>query len=343
MEMSLFLSKLIVTCTGVLFVLGGSLSIGSLVAFVVIVEAVNQSLYDIFRRSLPHMLAAAGGIRHIDELLAEKPQIIDAPNALILTSLTEAIEFEQVSFSYTAEKNHLDSLTLNIEAGQYVAFVGPSGAGKSTILNLLMRFYDVGAGRLTFDGQDVRQINQDSLRGQIGVVLQETFLFNTSIRENIRIANLEATDSDIIAAAQAAELHEFILSLPQGYDTLVGSEAGGRLSGGQRQRIAIARAILRNPAILIFDEATAALDAHTAEAIQATIEALARQRTVIATAHHLAAVINADQIYVLDQGRLVQQGRHGDLVDQDGLYAQLWHLQNDPENKPQRKGLKSAS
>ena len=210
-----------------------------------------------------------------------------------------------------------------------MAFVGSSGAGKSTIFNLLLRFYDVGSGRITYDGQDIREVTLASLRSQMGVVLQETFLFNASILDNIRVARPQATEAEVIAAAKAAELHEFILSLPDGYQTAAG-EAGGQISGGQRQRVAIARALLYSPQILLFDEPMTALDNETAAEITATIERLAHNHTIIMISHHLPSVSNADQIFVLENGRILEHGTHSDLLATGQTYYELWQAsQND--------------
>lgn len=333
-ELSLLLSQLVVVCLGAILIIGGTLSSGSLVAFLVLWAIVNKDLYDIFRRTFPHLVSASGAIRRVEELLQEKPLIVDAPDALSLPSFSEEIHFDQISFTYTGDEQTLSDIDIRIKSGQFVAFVGSSGAGKSTILNLLMRFYDVSAGQLRFGEYDVREVTQVSLRKQIGVVLQDTFLFNSTILENIRIANTEATDEEIIAAAKAAELHEFVMSLPEGYKTSVGSEAGGRLSGGQRQRIGIARAIVRNPNILILDEPTSSLDAETAEAVNATIESLAGDRTLITTTHYLPSVIKADQIFVLDQGKIVERGTHQELITQRGLYTQMWQTQTEHGYRP---------
>jgi ATP-binding cassette subfamily B protein len=207
-----------------------------------------------------------------------------------------------------------------------VALVGPSGCGKSTLLNLIIRFYDPQTGRVTLDGVDLRHATIESLRGQMGIVFQENVLFNISIRENIRLGKLDASDAEVEAAAKAAEIHDLIESLPQGYDTVVG-ERGSRLSGGQRQRMGIARAIIRDPAILLLDEATSALDPSTEAAINETLGRLAHGRTTISVTHRLSSVVNVDHIYVLERGTLVEQGTHDELVRQGGLYAQLWREQ----------------
>ena len=260
--------------------------------------------------------------RPIEELLNEQPQVIDSPGAGTLPRLAQAIHFEDVCFSYTGQQAALNHVSFTIPAGHYVAFVGPTGAGKSTILNLLARFYDPTSGSVSFDGCDLRAVTQDSVRAQMGAVFQDTFLFNTTIRENIRLGRLGSTDAEVEAAAQLAEIDDFIAHLPDGYDTRVG-EMGSLLSGGQRQRLAIARAILRDPAILLLDEPTSDLDPVTEAAINLTLRRLARDRTVIAVTHRLGAIQQADEIFVLDRGRLVEHGRHQELIAADGIYFEL--------------------
>ena len=220
----------------------------------------------------------------------------------------------------------MHDINLSIKAGQFVAFVGSSGAGKSTIFNLLMRLYDASEGRITIDGQNLRDLTQKSLRSQMGIVLQETFLFNTTIMNNIRITKPEATEEEVTTAARTAEIHDFILSLPEGYQTIVGEE-GGQLSGGQRQRIAIAQALLHSPRIFLLDEPTSSLSAEMADAINQTISSLAGKHTVIMITHQLKAAIEADCIFVLDRGQLVEQGTHKDLLRDRRHYRYLWDIQ----------------
>jgi ATP-binding cassette subfamily B protein len=255
--------------------------------------------------------------------------VADKPGAVILPKFQSCIRFESLAFGYHAHHRNLHDLSFQIDAGSSVAFVGPSGCGKSTILNLLMRFYDPTSGHVTYDGHDISLVTQASLRSDIGVVFQDTILFNTTIRENIRMGKLDASDAKVEAAARQAEMHEFITKLPQGYATLVG-ERGGRLSGGQRQRIAIARAILRDPRILVLDEPTSALDSETEAAINRTLERLGKGRTVVSVSHRLSAVANCDRIFVLDGGSLVESGSHSELVARNGLYARLWANQRQP-------------
>jgi ABC-type transport system involved in Fe-S cluster assembly fused permease/ATPase subunit len=241
------------------------------------------------------------------------------------------VRFEQVSFSYEQDRQILFDVSFAIPAGHKVAVVGSSGAGKSTLSRLLFRFYDVQQGRILVNGQDIRGVTQTSLRAAIGIVPQDTVLFNDTIYYNIAYGKPGATRDEIMAAAQAAHIHGFIESLPQGYDSMVG-ERGLKLSGGEKQRVAIARAILKNPAILIFDEATSALDSKSEQAIQAELRAIAQNRTTLVIAHRLSTIVDADQILVMDQGRIVERGTHRELLAQNRLYAQMWNLQKQEEH-----------
>jgi ATP-binding cassette subfamily B protein len=310
---------------GALKCIEGDLSVGALVAFNMYITSLSSYITSL-TRVMPPLLLAAGGIKRIQELLETPPQVAESPTATKLPGLTEAIRFEDVSFSYTGEHKNLDRVTFTIHRGSNVAIVGGSGSGKSTVLGLIARFYDPDSGKVTFDGRDGRTATLDSLRKQMGVVFQESFLFNTTIRENIRLGRPDADDEDVEAAARAAEIHDVIVSLPDGYNTIVG-ERGGRLSGGQRQRVAIARAIVRDPKVLLLDEATSALDPTTESAINSTLEQLGRSRTVISVTHRLAATVHADQILVLERGRLVEAGTSSELLALDGMYKKLWDKQ----------------
>ena len=324
--LSSLLTQLIVACSGALLVYWGSLSAGSLVAVLTIVNTVNSDFNQLNKKASMKIIDAISSVRLLEELFQTLPQVADAPDASELAVFSQELRFENVSFAYTEQQRVLSHINLTIAAEQYVAFVGPSGAGKSTILNLILRFYDVTEGRVTIDGVDIRQVTQASLREQMSVVFQEPFLFDTTILENIRVSKPDATLEEVEAAAKAAEIHDFIITLPEGYQTKVG-DAGGRLSGGQRQRISIARALLRQPAILILDEPTASLDAETAAEISKTLEALSKERTVIAVTHLLSSVVNADQIFVIDAGQVAECGTHEELLAQQGVYHQLWQKQ----------------
>lgn len=303
----------------------GELSLGSLVAFNILLGYLSTYVTAL-TRVMPPLLMAAGGVKRIQELLGAQPQVQEQPGAYALPALREAITFDAVSFSYTGEHKNLDRVSLRIPRGLNVAIVGASGSGKSTVLGLLARFYDPDRGVVAFDGADVRKASLDSLRGQLGVVFQDSFLFNTTVRENIRMGRLTATDAEVEAAARAAEIHDLIAGMPEGYNTVVG-ERGSRLSGGQRQRVAIARAILRDPQILLLDEATSSLDPSTESAINATLDRLGRDRTVIAVTHRLATTVSADLILVFDKGRLAEQGTQSELLRADGIYRRLWNKQ----------------
>ncbi|HET6927579.1 MAG TPA: ABC transporter ATP-binding protein/permease [Hyphomicrobiaceae bacterium] len=269
-------------------------------------------------------------IERMMDVLAESPEVADRPDAVPLVVSAGAIRFEDVKFCYEPERLILDGLSLEVPAGKMVAIVGPSGAGKSTVSRILLRFYDVAGGRVTIDGQDIRDITQLSLRAALGVVPQDTVLFNDTILYNIRYGRPDATDEEVREAARLAQIDSFIRALPQGYSTMVG-ERGLKLSGGEKQRVAIARTILKGPPILLLDEATSALDSHTEKEIQDALDRIARTRTTVVIAHRLSTIVGADNILVLDAGRLVEQGTHNELLAKGGLYASLWNRQRQAE------------
>lgn len=260
------------------------------------------------------------------DLLHIPSEVEDKPTAQDLVAQGGAITFENVSFHYDANRGILDNISFTVPAGKTLAIVGPSGAGKSTISRILFRFYDISAGRVLIDGQDIRDITQSSLRATVGMVPQDTVLFNDSIRYNIRYGRPDATDAEVEAAAAQAQIADFISRLPKGYDSAVG-ERGLKLSGGEKQRVAIARTILKNPAILILDEATSALDTHTEKEIQSALKAISENRTTLIIAHRLSTVVDADEIIVLEHGRIAERGRHDDLLARNGKYAAMWNRQ----------------
>ncbi|HET7650830.1 MAG TPA: ABC transporter ATP-binding protein/permease [Gammaproteobacteria bacterium] len=269
-------------------------------------------------------------------LLERHTQIADKPGAQPLPHARGEIRFENVRFGYGPDREILHGVNFTVPAGRKVAVVGPSGAGKSTLARLLFRFYDVNAGRITIDGRDIRDVTRDSLRRQLGIVPQDTVLFNDTIYYNIAYGRPDATRAEIERAAELAHLKPFIESLPQGYDTLVG-ERGLKLSGGEKQRVAIARAILKNPPVLVFDEATSSLDSNAEQAILVAMRAVAEHRTSLVIAHRLSTIVDADEIVVLDRGAVAERGTHRELLRAGGLYAQMWALQQREAKEKERE------
>ncbi|MFV9504510.1 MAG: ABC transporter ATP-binding protein [Oscillochloridaceae bacterium umkhey_bin13] len=306
-------------------VLAGRLAFSTISGFLIYALTIGASLgqlsglYGQFREAM-------GSVRRVFEILDTTPSVRDAPGAADLPAIDGAIEFDQVGFAYESGRTVLHDVSLQIRPGEIVALVGPSGAGKSTLFNLIPRFYDPTSGSIQIDGIDLRSVTQRSVRAQIGLVPQETMLFGGTIRENIAYGRLDADDEAIIAAAKAANAHDFILATPDGYATIVG-ERGIKLSGGQRQRIAIARAMLKDPRILLLDEATSSLDSESEALVQEALERLMQGRTSVIIAHRLSTVTIAHRIIVVDQGRIIEQGTHAELLAYQGMYARLYALQ----------------
>jgi ATP-binding cassette subfamily B protein len=272
------------------------------------------------------IVSALAVFERIFEYLDMKTETYDPPGGVALEDMRGDVRFDDVTFGYSADRNVLTNVSFHIAPGQIAAFVGPSGAGKSTITQLVPRFYDPQSGSIRIDGHDVREITLESLRRHIGIVTQETYLFHDTISNNLRYANPDATDAELIAASKAANIHAFIATLPEGYETIVG-ERGHKLSGGERQRLAIARVLLKNPCILILDEATSALDSHNEAAIQEALDVVMRDRTSLVIAHRLSTIVNADVIFVIEAGRIVETGTHAVLLARNGAYADLYRTQ----------------
>jgi ATP-binding cassette, subfamily B, heavy metal transporter len=268
-------------------------------------------------------------------LLRESREIADSETAPPLPAGAGRVEFDDVRFGYRPDREILKGVSFTVEPGRTVAIVGPSGAGKSTISRLLFRFYDATGGAVRIDGADIRAVSQSSLRAALGIVPQDTVLFNDTIYYNIAYGRTGATPAEIEDAARMARIHEFVMGLPDGYQTMVG-ERGLKLSGGEKQRVAIARTILKSPRIFLFDEATSALDSHTEKAIQGSLREVSRDRTTLIIAHRLSTVVDADQILVLEAGAVVERGSHADLLARDGVYAGMWRRQQESDAPDER-------
>lgn len=310
---------------GGLEVIHGNLTAGALMAF--LIYAVNlanpiKRLSRVFGNIQKAMAAA----ERVFEVLDTTPEITDKANAKPLAKIEGKVSFKEVSFAYKEGEMALDNVSLEAKAGQMVAIVGPSGAGKTTIANLLPRFYDPTAGTIFVDDIDIREVTMHSLREQIGIVPQETVLFNGTVYENILYGDLNATEEEVIAATKAANAHEFVMAMPEGYQTQIG-ERGSSLSGGQRQRLAIARAILKNPRILVLDEATSALDTESEKLVQAALDQLMVGRTSFVIAHRLSTILKANMILVMEKGKIVERGTHEELLALGGLYSSLYQIQ----------------
>ncbi len=306
-------------------VINGSITAGSLVAFLTYAVNISNPIKRLSRviGNIQKALAAAQRVFDVLDL----PEVIkNAPDAKALPKVKGDVRFNDVSFAYNENEEVLSHVSFEVKPGEMIAFVGPSGAGKSTVASLLPRFYDATNGSITIDGQDIRKVTLDSLREQVGIVPQETVLCNGSVYDNILYGRLDATREEVEAAAKAANAHDFIMQLPNGYETMLG-DRGMNISGGQRQRISIARAILKNPQILILDEATSALDTESERVVQEALDRLMVGRTSFVIAHRLSTIKNADKIMVLENGQLIEQGNHDELMAMDGLYAHLYKIQ----------------
>lgn len=306
-------------------VIKGQLTLGFLMLFIGALLSCLKPVKSLTRLSATWQKAGAS-LERIFGLLNVPSSVVEIENPIPITEVKKGVSFENVSFSYRENEIVLKNVNLEARVGEIIAIVGPSGSGKSTLLNLLLRFYDPTSGKVKIDGVDISQVTFKDLRGLIGVVTQETILFNDTARNNIAYGRIDASHEDIVHAAKMANAHHFIMTLPQKYDTLIG-ERGTKLSGGQKQRLAIARAILKNPAILILDEATSALDTESERLVQDAMDKLMQDRTVFVVAHRLSTIKHADRIMVLEQGEVVQAGCHGELVEREGLYRKLYELQ----------------
>ncbi|HET7886187.1 MAG TPA: ABC transporter ATP-binding protein [Bradyrhizobium sp.] len=324
---SVLLLHLVVLAIGAYLATKGQITVGTFVTFESAFWEVSYNIAHVMH-FIPVSISSAAAVRHIQELLDEPTRGADRPGAPDLPRISHDISFERVTFQYEgSETPVLDGLSLKLDVGKTIAIVGPSGSGKSTLLNLILRLYVPDEGRVTIDGVDIRKVTRESLRQSMAVVFQENMLFNMSIRENIRLGKEGATDKEVEEAARKAEIHRYIMGLPQKYDTQVG-ERGDTLSGGQRQRIAIARAIVRDPSILLLDEATSALDQTTEAAINKTLMKLAKGRTMLFSTHRLTSVVDMDEIIVISGGKAIERGTHEELLAKGGMYRQLWDDQS---------------
>lgn len=321
------LTNLVIIAAGSFFIMLGVMSLGDLVAFLMYLMVFIRPIMQLTMLTERYQRGLAG-YRRYEELMAVAPAVADGADAVAAGTIEGRVAFEDVSFSYNGKYPVLRRFSLDIPRGKTVAIVGPTGAGKSSVASLLLRFYDIQSGRITLDGRDIRQYTLSSLRRSIGIVQQDVFLFSDSIRENIAYGRPDATEQEIIEAAKLADAHEFIMKLPDGYDSAIG-ERGVKLSGGQKQRLAIARVFLKNPPVLILDEATSALDNETERKIQQALQDLSHNRTTLVIAHRLATIRHADRIVVLTKDGICEEGTHDELMECKGLYYDLYMSQFD--------------
>ncbi len=318
--------SVIVIVVGAVFITTNLISITDLITFLLYINNFTEPIKKLINFTEQFQNGASGYTRFL-EILSINPDIKDKPDARVLINAKGNITFENVYFHYEEHSETvLSNLNLHVNSGQYIALVGTSGVGKSTLCSLIPRFYDVSSGRILIDGEDIRDYTLKSLRNNIGIVQQDVYLFTGSVMDNIRYGNPHATDAEIVAAAQNANAHDFIMNLPEGYDTNIG-QRGVKLSGGQKQRLSIARVFLKNPPILIFDEATSALDNESEKVVQESLEKLAKNRTTFVIAHRLSTIRNAEKILVLSENGIAESGSHEELLAKEGIYAELYNMQ----------------
>jgi subfamily B ATP-binding cassette protein MsbA len=325
------MTPFLVVLAGSLLVIGGHLSLGSLLAFFAYVDKMRSPVAALVQ-AFPAVTEGSVALQRIFDFLRTPSEIQEKEHPLELRTFQDSIRFRNVSFGYAGRGAVLHNLSLTLEKGKTYAFVGESGGGKSTLLQMLFRMYDPKEGSVLIDGTDIREYSLSSLRRQMGVVTQDTFLYSCSIKDNLKLAKPDAADEEIVAAARKAYAHDFILAMPQGYDTEIG-ERGVKLSGGQKQRLALARVFLKNPSILILDEATSALDNESEKFVQESIRSIGRDRTVLLIAHRLSTVVHADTIFVMKNGEIVEQGSHDELLRLGGYYLELYRRQEAGEDE----------